>query len=350
MKICHVAPFGPNKSGLYEAARDMIKADVISGHEVYFVDKGFTRTTGQEYAPKDSIDDRDGFKIILTDYSILNDVDIIIDHAGIPSEWLTNKNIPIVCITHGRPNASFNMEYFKKQKTYTCEADIVKNEQVKKIVYFWPEFKPYWDVIYPEDKTCILEYPTMDQYRFCPEGEKHIIEDKHKGEFNILICDSWREDIDMFEIINGVLEAAKTVKNFKIHFYGMQTPIRPCWNVLIQEMYKRNCLGELCARMPNMEKVYRSMDAVLTPHRIITRVIGEALLTNIPVIASEGCKVAQFTCDPHDAYSVASAIKEFVNSNQELNKLNALEQSKHLYLENYSKEMNKIYHDILKGE
>lgn len=347
MKIAHVAPYGPNKSGLYEAARDMVKADVMAGHEVYFVDKGYTRENGQEYAPKDSIDNRSGLTIKLTEPSILNNVDIIIDHAGIPNEWLTNKNIPIICITHGRPHASFNMEFFKQKKTYTCEAGIAKNEQVKKIVYFWPEFKPYWDVIYPEDKTCILEYPTVDEYRFCSEGEKHIIGDSQKGEFNILICDSWREDVDMFEVINGVLEAAKTIKNFKVHFYNMATPIRPCWDLLVKKMYERNCLGELCARMSNMEKVYRSMDAVLTPHKIITRVIGEAISTNIPVIAANGCKVAQYTFDQHDALDIARAIKEFVNSDQKQNKLNVLEQAKFLKLENYSTKMNKIYDEIL---
>lgn len=347
MKIAHVAPFGPNKSGLYEAARDMVKADVMAGHDVYFVDAGYARQNGQEYASKDSCDNRYGFTIKLTEHTILNNVDIIVDHAGFPQEWLTNKNVPIICITHGRPLDSFNMEFFQKKKTYTCEADIPKNEQVKKIVYFWPEFKPYWDVIYPEDKTCILEYPVVDEYRFSPNGEKHIIDDKHKGEFNILICDSWRKDIDMFEVINGVLEAAKTVKNFKVHFYNMATPIRPCWDILIQKMYERNCLGELCARMGNMEQVYRSMDAVITPHKIITRVIGEAISTNIPVIASNGCKVAQFTFDQHDAIDIARAIKEFVNSDQKQNKINVIEQAKHLCLENYSKEMNKIYKEVL---
>ena len=127
-----------------------------------------------------------------------------------------------------------------------------------------------------------------------------------------------------------------------------------CWEVLIQELYNLNALGELYIRMPNMETIYRSMDVVLTPHRIVTRVIGEALSCGIPIITSNGCKVSQFHCDPHNPYSVSKAITEFINSDQIQNKKNALEESKKfnydIYLENVPvlKNNNIIWIDILK--
>ena len=348
MKICHIASFGANKSGLYESARDLMRADVMAGHEVFLVDKGFSRPTGQEYSPVGSIDDRAGFKVITVDHKNIESADIIIDHGGIPNEWIASNQVPIIDIVHGRPVDSFGMEYWNNNKSYTYEAEIAKWSRIKKIVYFWPEFKPFWDNIVPEGKSVVFDYPAMDEQRFSPNGPTHVFEDKHKKEFNILICDSWgRKDIDMFEIINGIMQAAREVKNFKLQFYGVDNPIKGCWDLLYKEMYKLECLGELCARMPNMDQVYRGVDAVITPHRIITRVVGEALLTGIPVIASKGCKVAQFTCDPHDPYDVARAIKEFVNSDQVKNKKDALEISKNFHLKNYSEKMNEIYKEIL---
>jgi len=348
MKIAHIAPMGANRSGLYEAARDFMRADYLAGHQVFLIDKGFSRPTGQEYSPINSIDDRGGFAVSISNPSILKEVDIIIDHAGMTTEWLNISTAPIINIVHGRPVDSFGMEYWNNNKSYTYEAESAKMDRVKKVVYFWPEFKPFWDSVFPEGKSVVLEYPTMDEQRFTSSGVFTPIEDKHRGEHNILICDSWgRKDIDMFEIINGVIQAGRDMKNFKLHFYGVDNPIKGCWDLLYKEMYKLNCMGELCGRMSNMEMVYKKMDVVLTPHRIITRVVGEALLTGKPVIASDGCKVAQFTCNPHDPHSVSKAIKEYINSDKEAVKKDVLEQAKKLHLHNYSREMNKIYNEIM---
>ena len=88
------------------------------------------------------------------------------------------------------------------------------------------------------------------------------------------------------------------------------------------------------------------MDGVLTPHRIVTRVIAESLSCGIPVIASKGCKVSQFCHDPHNPHSVSKAITQFVNSDRESNKIKVLEESKKFSFENYSKKMNEIYNEI----
>jgi hypothetical protein len=218
MKIFHIAPFGPHKCGLYEAARDMAKADVLSGHQVFLVDSGFSRSTGQEYSPIGSIDERGGFKVVTSDPKNLNSADIIIDHSGMPADWIAKNQAPLICIMHGRPLASFRREYYSKGiKSYTYDAEIAAWPRVKKVVYFWPEFKPNWDFIFPEGKSVVLDYPPIDSARFSPQGEKHIIEDKHKGEHNILICDSWREDVDMFEIINGAIQTKHRLEDVGIY-------------------------------------------------------------------------------------------------------------------------------------
>jgi glycosyltransferase involved in cell wall biosynthesis len=109
-------------------------------------------------------------------------------------------------------------------------------------------------------------------------------------------------------------------------------------------------MGELCGRMSDMDAVYRGMDVVLTPHRIVTRVTGEALSVGTPVIASKGCKVTPFLCDPHDPYSVAKAIKDWTKSDKGWNRQTALEEAKKFDLGNYSLVINEIYKEIMGGK
>ena len=357
MKIFHTAIYGPAQNGIHECARDMIKADVLAGHQVYYIDNGKIKNGVRECVPIGTVDDRGGFKLTTSNPRDIDAADLLICHTMPPNEWLARNLVPIIFIVHGRPVDSFRIEEQSTEGivSYTHMADLSYWPRIKKMVYFWPEFKPFWDPIFAEGKSEVLNYPVMDNGRFNPNGKVYPIKDENKGEFNILICDSWnRKDVDMFEIINGVIQAGKEMKNFKLHFYGVENGsdgfIKPCWELLIKEMRKLGIMGEIYGRALNMEEIYRAMDCVLTPHRIITRVIGESLLSGVPVIASIGCKVAQFTCDPHNPYDVARAIKEYINSDQMQNKKNALAQAEHLSLKNYSREMNKIYNKILTGK
>lgn len=351
MKIFHVAPYSPNACGIYEAARDMAKADVLAGHEVYFVDNGFEREGRVECQPIGTVDDRGGFKLITANPIDIDKADIIIAHTMPRNEFIVRNQVPIIFIVHGRPLNAFRIENSSSNlKSYTHMNDIANYPRIKKMVHFWSEFTPFWQVL-PQDKVVALDYPIIDQVRFSPKGEKHIIKSEHKGEHNILICDSWREDVDMFEIFNGALQAARELKNVKFHLYAIETKdgkIKPCWDLLIREMKKLGAMGEACGRMTNMEQVYRGMDAVLTPHRIIVRTIAESLSCGTPVIADEKCKVAQFGCDPHDPYSVADAIKRFVESDKKKINKAVLKEAAHFNSIPYSLQMNKIYKEIVK--
>lgn len=351
MKIFHVAPFGPNTCGIYEAARDMMRADILSGHEAYFVDRGNMIDGKLVFKPVGTVDDRGGFKIVTSSFKDMDEADVIIAHTMPHNEWLARNEVPVIFVVHGRPLYSFRREYSSKNTvSYTYINDIANYPRVKKMLYFWSEYKPFW--FFPPEKDLVLDYPIIDQVRFSPKGEKHLIEDKHRGKYNILICDSWREDIDMFEIFNGAIQYARKFNDVKFHLYAVETEegnrVKHCWDFMLKELTKLGAMGELCGRMPHMEKVYRSMDAVLTPHRIITRVIGESLSCGTPVIADSKCKLSQFGCDPHNPYDVSNAIRDFVNSNKKENIKNALKASKNLSIENYSEQMNKVYLEIKK--
>jgi glycosyltransferase involved in cell wall biosynthesis len=320
----------------------------MTGNEVYFIDAGVTVADKREQPIVGGTDDRAGFKVTTAHPDDLKLADVIILHTGIPDEWLSGINTPIVWIIHARPLAAFRPDQNRGLKSFFY-ASVMKNPQIKKIVYFWPEYRPFWKIVMPEEKMHIFDFPMVDQFRFRPDGEKHLIEQEHLGKYNGLICDSWREDVDVYETVCGAIEAARDIPGLKWHLYAFENPIPECWAYLIDELKRLGAMGELCSRMPDMEKVYRSFDFLLTPHRIVTRVIGEALSCGLPVIAANDCKVAQETADISDPYSVADAVKRMVNKLSDSAgsvRGQALFESKKFNLAAFGAQMNGLYKEI----
>lgn len=349
MKIVHFGPFGPNAAGIYEAARDMVRADTLAGHDVQFVDTGLQ--IGAERLPGKvgAVDDRGGFQLVTAAADASDSADVLVCHTGVPDGWIARTQAPIVWILHGRPLAAFRYEQRTGVASYTCYQQVSHWPRSKRLVHFWPEFAPYWDAIFPQGKQVAFEFPPIDGDRFNPNGEAHEIEGRHRGQYNGLICDSWREDVDCFEIANGALEAARHNRDLSWHFYGMQEPLGP-WEPLLAALRKMGSLGEVCGRMPDMERVYRGMDFVLTPHRIVTRVIGESLCCGTPVVAARGCKVTPATADPSEPHSVAQAVQGIVceiDKDSDAIRAGCLLAAERFSLQAYATRMTGIYESIV---
>lgn len=252
---------------------------------------------------------------------------------------------------HGRPLACFRPEQNSKNhsRSYSLIAELAAWPRVKYMVTMWPDHVPFWRPIVPCRKLYCLDAPPIDERRFCAEGEEHNVGPAHRGDFNILIADSWREDIDVYEIAHAPLFAASKIRNMRVHFYAVETPLGP-WEHIFTAYRKAGILGEVCARMPDMEKVYRSMDCLLTPHRIATRVMAEALSCGLPVVGGLGCKWTSYTGSPESPQSVAEALvrcyQDWKLSPAEVNKM-ALQTASSFRLQRYIDAMNPIYKSII---
>ena len=110
MKILHIASYLPNRSGIFESARDLVKADALAGHEVYFVDAGVTENDKRVYVPVGTTDDRAGFKVITSDPIIIDSVDIAVIHNMPQFSWFVKNQVPIIYVSHSRPHAAFKVE------------------------------------------------------------------------------------------------------------------------------------------------------------------------------------------------------------------------------------------------
>lgn len=352
MKIAHVAPFAPNRCGLYESARDMARSDIFGGNDVYFVDAGIT-SNGKKEEPKiGAVDDRGNFRLVTADCNVLDDADIIIMHTGLEDNKIVRNQTPLLWVVHGRPLACFRPERMGINYAYTLYQNVAQWKRTKGMLYFWKEHKPYWKGLF-NGKDIVLDYPVIDETRFKPLPNNNIDDDN----FHFLICDSEREDIDNFELVNGLIYTAKHVKNLKFHFYGMDTiegKLPNCWNLLLNQLKELNALGEVVGRVGDMEKVYNKMDCLISPNKIITRTIGEALSCGIPVISATNTfnMVSDITCDMGNVEEIKKAIETLVFNyrNGKIDKNEIINRSHVFSLESNSLVMNMIYKKILEGD
>jgi len=286
----------------------MAAADYEAGHEVYFVDTGITLGNGETHVPgAPGKEDRRGFfDVITADPTCARTADLLVAHTGVPDPWFSICQAPLIWVLHGRPTACFGPEQFGRGHSYSLIAEIAKWPRVKKMITFWPYHIQFWLNIIPEEKLFCLEAPPVDITRFSPNGPTHDFGELG-GDFNVALADSWREDIDLFGVAHGALVFARNNRGVKFHFYGMEEPLR-CWNYIIDELRNLGALGEIWSRRPNIEEIYRAADLVLSPHRIATRVIAEAICCGTPVVAHYDCEFANYGCDTNDPSTIASAL------------------------------------------
>lgn len=340
MKICHIAPFAPFQCGLYEACYDMYQADNIYGHEVYFIDAGKTEKGKFIEGKPDQVDQRDNKKLITSKPEVIHDCDLIIMHTGYSDNIIVQNDKPLVWILHGRPEACFIPEVNGKGQSYTLTYNISRWQRTKKLIYFWDEFTIPWKSVLPSEKLKLIKNPVIDETRYTSIGKKYDF--KIKGDFNILICDSEREDQSLHDIICDCIELCKIMPdlNIKVHFFGLDFPLNEPFNILLSHLNNIGGLGDRLGRFPDMPSVYRSVDCLLTPHKIVTRCIGESLSCNTPVI-SKGMNFNS-TYFYNNINDLKLNITNIIN-----NTGYQIKDKDRFNINNYNKAINEVYEEII---
>lgn len=353
MKIAHIAPFAPNRCGLYEAARDMARADILGGHEVYFIDAGITKNGKREQPVIGGVDDRAGFNLVTAKHELVDNADIIIMHTGINDSYLVRNQAPLIWVVHGRPLACFKPERMGKGQSYSLYRTVAQWKRTKGMLYFWKEFQPHWEDLF-NGKDIILPYPVIDETRFNNNSLKKKLQ--NPGKINLLVCDSEREDIDIYELTVGLIEVVKKFPGVKIHFYGLDIPngkLKNCYNILFGKLKKYNGLGDVSGRVRDMEQLYNAVDCLVSPNRIVTRTIGEALSCGCPVISQNNPLnlVSDYTCDMSDPMDILEAVSLFIQdkNNNTINRDNIKKRANVFNLKVYSDYMNEVYKKVISG-
>ena len=302
MKIAHFSAFSPNLSGMYATVTDMIRAERMQGIEAEFVDYGID-DTGRSYSKVGLIDN--DIVSVSPDWAYKN-ADILIRHSMIV-EPIAKVGIPIIMAMHGRPEYSYLLEHYNQSPVMTIMCNHETDQKYAAYISFWEEHLLFWSLMMPGRKIHYIP-SVVDLKRFNPAGEKHQF-GRWSGAPNILVADIWREDVTPFNVINAAaLFKEKYVQGAKVQIFGMPPPTKGFTQKYAEKLRAAGVVGEANMIVPIMDKVYRAADILVTPHKIATRVIREALASGLPIVAGSGCPYTTFVADARDNIAFAHQI------------------------------------------
>jgi len=307
MQIAHFAVFSPNKSGMYATVRDLILAERMQGIDAQFIDYNFdgpdNGRAGMNYS-KVGLCDAD-IVTISPDWAY-EEADILIRHALI-TEPIIRVGKPIIMAMHGRPEYSYMLEHYGQSPVMSIMANHETDEKYAAYMTFWQEHLLPWNLIMPKREIIYIPVP-VDLKRFNPDGEKYSSAN-WTGHPNIMVADMWREDITPFPMISAVETfRQKYSPAAKLHIFGMPHKDKGFSAQLGTRLRASGLVGECNMTVPFLDRVYRSADILVTPHRIATRIIREALASGCPVVAGTGCQYTPYTADPRDPEAFAAQI------------------------------------------
>lgn len=301
MKVAHFGGYSPTSSGMYESARDFVRADILAGRDAVFVDVGSVSPDGVRAAPKiGEVDDRGDWPLVVHGIEDARDADVWVFHDSPPNaEW--GSAPPIVWIMHGRPAASYRIEAYSKGalRSYSHFAEASRLPDISIVATMIQEHMPYWLNVIPREKLRLIDHPPIDPSRYSPDGPKYKWSPEFEGKYNVVLADSWREDVDIFDVLNAACLAAEQLPGIKIHCFGAVQAGMAAINPLRDRLKELGAMGEWHGREVFLADVFRAADCVLTPHTIPTRIITEALACGCNVVAGVACRYTLYTSFRH---------------------------------------------------
>lgn len=308
MRIAHFAAVSPNRCGLYGTVKDLMKAEQQVGIDAGIIDvgvsngdivadgriEGYPKISDPLLQPKDC--------------AWAEKADVMFRHTLIPT-YLQNIGKPLVLPLHGRPESSFRLEAEQNNLIMTTLSRRIIDQRYKAFLTFWPEHVDYWATMCPREKLFYVPAP-VDLEIYTPDGDKWEL-GEHDGRPNILIADMWREDVNPFHVIHAAFRfQQKYEPNAKIHIAALQGKHLNALSPMLAGMKKAGALGLIFGLHPDIIKIYRACDLLVTPQTIATRTVREPLACGVPIVAGHGSKYTPWTADPRNPDEFAEKINE----------------------------------------
>lgn len=307
MKIAHSVVVTPHLAGIYETSRDFVVALRKLNCDSRIVDP-ITQSRGEERG------------VPLEDWSFAEEADVIVSHSGL-GEAFANTQKPVIHILHGRPRSTFLLEQSGELAVLSYIKKIQSDSRFKAFVTLWPEYEYYWSAFVPPEKLRVIRAPVnLDEWS--PDGPRGYKFNGHRATTNIVISDVWRGDIDPFNVIMAYKLFAKDRPEVKLHIYA--EPQRGTGWPIVKETIA-NRLGETAGFIIGLDNVYRAADALITPHKIATRTVREALACGCTVVMGSGQDYTPFVADPDNIADFAKQIQlAILNGDRRANRASAV--------------------------
>jgi glycosyltransferase involved in cell wall biosynthesis len=210
------------------------------------------------------------------------EADILVNHSGYDNTPLEKSSHSVVHIAHGRPRSSFLSEVQGSTPIYSYWYSKSKDPRFAAIVTFWPQHKPYLEVMFP-GKTVHYVPSSVDLEAWSPNGPSGYKFGGKKGEINLVLTDAFRDDIDPFVPLHAAALFARRVKGTRIHVYAYPKSKPKGWGALFRRLTEDGSMGELQGWVGGLANVYRAASVMLTPQEIDTRSVREAMACGCPV-------------------------------------------------------------------
>lgn len=299
MKLCHLMPFTPHRSGLYETAREIVEAENKLGHEARFLDsKG-------AYHPY--LRDR-GIQSCGLDY--LQEAEAVVMHQMPALDIFKSIKVPIVLVLHGTPKDCFWGDLYEGMNSYKTILSLINDPRMS-FITLWERHLEFWKPIM--GKKVSYAPSCVNLSSFNPTVEPYKFSGSSQGSLNILFGDTWRIDKNPFEIMHAFKYFKETElgENARLHVYCKSTRNQDLWSSFLYKILdNKDCyLGEYSGMIQDFPNVIRACDFVVTPQRDATRVIRESLALGVPVVALNGCGYTRFTADHYYPKQFAEAME-----------------------------------------
>lgn len=270
MKVAHFCVITPRRCGLYETTRELVAGLRELGIDSRLVDPD--KASNALYPNKE--EDRSA---PIADLEWAKTADVLVSHSGLGR---FSTGAPVVHVSHGRPRHSFLSEANGGLPIYSHHYRTNKDSTCKAVVTFWPQHKPYLDVMYP-DKPVHVVQSSVDLGFWSPGETEYNFGDK-SGDLNVVCTDAWRDDIDAYVPLNAFALWARKSKA-KLHLFGKPRK-SPGWDALIKRIQDDGNMGLVQGWASELRHVYRAADLVITAHEIDVRTVREAMACDCPVL------------------------------------------------------------------
>lgn len=284
MKVCHFVVITPGRCGLYETTRELVASLRKAGVDSRMFDP--TKDTNTLYP--DGIEDRGA---LFCDEAWMQSADVLVSHSGF-GDYIKGMNTPLVLVAHGRPRHSFLSENSGSTPVYSYYYKKNKDIRLKTVVTFWPEHVPYLQFMFPDVNVTYVQ-PSVDLDLWTPDGPKGYDFAGKSGNINVVITDSWRDDVDPFVPLNAFGLWARGKNNVKLHIYAAPQNQRG-WAALIKRLQDDGTLGLYQGWAKNLGVVYRAADMALTGNQIHVRTVREAMACGCPVVKFPSSDISDF--------------------------------------------------------
>ena len=271
MKVAHMVVVTPNRCGLYETTRELVKGLRLLGVDSRMV----------EPLPDNPI----GWKgesdrgVPVSNLKWAAKADIIVSHSGVRGF----EDKPIIQMAHGRPRHSFITERDGNSAVYTHHYNVNNLPQYKAVVTLWPQHKHYLEVLYTNKLVHLIPPPVDLEYYIPGEGVYDFT--GKGGGTNIVITDTDRADVDSFVCLHAYALWARENSNLnpKLQFFTKPNNLKGLEPV-IRTIQNDGHMGMLVGWVKGLQHVYRSAALTLTGHEIDVRTVRESMACGCPVV------------------------------------------------------------------